>query len=272
MASRHDGKLGKKASMTGSAVAAILIVFVLIAPAIFGGWCYAQSTYSDLTSPNASAGPANVSKMPITSAVPATSQARIFAHLEVWFGNAAHKDVGYNSTDPVQIEKQVTDMMSRGISGVVINWGGPTNYTNQAVLGIMAEAENRGNSFQFLIEEDAAAFSQCASTVGCDLQGQAVNDLKYILATYAKSPTYVRYQGRAVIFLYGMETYTVNWTSVENALPERPILVMRPANGTSMTPLGVLRGPVLSEPVEADRWLSCRLTGPEMAIAEVDHA
>jgi hypothetical protein len=54
-------------------------------------------TYSSLTSPNASAGSANVSKAQLPSVLPATMQAKVYAHLLTWFGSAIHTDVGYSS-------------------------------------------------------------------------------------------------------------------------------------------------------------------------------
>ena len=48
------------------------------------------------------------------------------------------------------------------------------------------------------------------------------------------SPAYMQMQGRPVIFLYGMEAYQLNWTTIRSSLPGNPILVFRPATGGSM--------------------------------------
>jgi len=41
------------------------------------------------------------------------------AQLLLWFGQSNHINVGYNSNDPAQVRRQISDMISRGIDGVV---------------------------------------------------------------------------------------------------------------------------------------------------------
>ncbi len=52
---------------------------------------------------------------------------KIYAHLMVWFGGSNHMNVGYSSADAGQVHQQITDMISRGIDGVIIDWYGPNN-------------------------------------------------------------------------------------------------------------------------------------------------
>lgn len=233
------------------------------------GTASAQMTYGALTSPNASAGSANVSKAPISLLLPPNTQAKVFAHMMSWFGSATHKDVGYSSADPIQVEKQVADMVSRGIAGVIVNWQGSSDSTNQGALAIMAEAEKNSGKFQFAIEEDAATLTPCAKTVGCDLQAKLIDDLKFVLSTYAKSTTYMTVGGRAVIFLYGMEAYTtVNWTAVENALPGRPILMLRSATSSMSSIAAVIRGDSVHTPMTT----VAKATVQQGCAKEEDHA
>src|SRR5215472_2516081 len=44
---------------------------------------------------NGDAGPGNVSKMPVQQLLYPGSTTRVFAHLQPWFGNSNHIDVGY---------------------------------------------------------------------------------------------------------------------------------------------------------------------------------
>ena len=41
-----------------------------------------------------------------------------------WFGFPNHMSVGYNSNDALQVQKQVADMVSRGLDGTTIDWYG----------------------------------------------------------------------------------------------------------------------------------------------------
>src|SRR5262245_55789622 len=67
---------------------------------------------------------ANISKVPVRSLLYPGSTAKIYAQFLPWFGFGDHVDVGYMSTDVAQVQKQVTDMASRGIDGAIIDWYG----------------------------------------------------------------------------------------------------------------------------------------------------
>ena len=60
-----------------------------------------------------------------------------YAHLQGWFGEASHKSVGYDSKDPAQVTRQVTEMIARGISGAIVDWtvgGNPNTIHHFSVL------------------------------------------------------------------------------------------------------------------------------------------
>ncbi|HSK45352.1 MAG TPA: Ig-like domain-containing protein, partial [Candidatus Binatia bacterium] len=71
---------------------------------------------------NAAAG--NVSKVATRTLLYPGSSAKIYAHFMPWFGSPKHFSVGYISDDSLQINMQVTDMLSRGLNGVIIDWYG----------------------------------------------------------------------------------------------------------------------------------------------------
>jgi hypothetical protein len=74
---------------------------------------------------NGNAGAGSVSKAPTRSLLYPGATAKIFAHFMPWFGGPEHMNVGYISTDTAVIQKQVNDMISRGLDGAVIDWYGP---------------------------------------------------------------------------------------------------------------------------------------------------
>src|SRR5438105_14254247 len=71
---------------------------------------------------NGNLGAGNVSKVDIHSLLYPGTNAKIIAHFMPWWGDPRHINVGYNSHDPVQIHKQITDMIRRGGEGVIIDW------------------------------------------------------------------------------------------------------------------------------------------------------
>ena len=95
--------------------------------------------YSTLTANNTSAASStagrsqtanpsdNVSKASLAAQLPPGSRMSVYARYMTWFGTAGHADVGYSSNDATQVRKQIADMRSRGISGVVVNWHGPSD-------------------------------------------------------------------------------------------------------------------------------------------------
>ena len=66
---------------------------------------------------NGNIAPRNVSKVDTRTLMYPGSTTNLYVHLMMWFGNSSHIGVGYNSSDPIQIQKQVTDLLSRGIQG-----------------------------------------------------------------------------------------------------------------------------------------------------------
>ncbi len=231
-----------KRSLAVAWIAAVAVGIVLFTPALYGQGSPGQvTTYAALTASNTSAGAGanaqsgattpsvNVSKVLMTSVLPANSSTKVYARLMGWFGTSTHQDVGYSSTDPTQVQKQVADMLSRGISGAIINWQGISDVTDQAAQLMMADAEKQNGNFQFAIEDDAGNLAQCAATSGCDLVAKEVSDLTYIQHTYTGAAPYLMFQGNPVIFLYGMEAYTLDWNQIRASLPGNPVLVFRSA-------------------------------------------
>src|SRR5947207_2329149 len=73
---------------------------------------------------NGNLGAANISKVSTHTLLYPGSTARIYAHLVPWFGFGDHMNVGYASNDALQVQKQVNDMLSRGLDGAIIDWYG----------------------------------------------------------------------------------------------------------------------------------------------------
>jgi hypothetical protein len=85
----------------------------------------AASSFANQTDGNLAAG--SISKVSTRSLLYPGSKTKIYAHLVLWFGESNHMNVGYSSTDPAQVKRQINDMISRGIDGVVMVWYGPKN-------------------------------------------------------------------------------------------------------------------------------------------------
>ncbi len=185
----------------------------------------AASTFTTQTNGNAGAG--NVSKVPIRTLLYAGSTTKVYAHWMPWFGTTSHMNVGYSSTDPSQVAKQVADMASRGIDGAIVDWYGPNNtHNNTATIYLMQSAQANG-TFTFAITEDVGALKACANTAGCDVTAQCISDLTYAYNTFEGSPAYVRIGGRPVVFFFGTEAYPLDWTRIRAGTPGNPLFIFR---------------------------------------------
>src|ERR1700694_2440138 len=144
-----------------------VVVLLLTAPVVCwaGNYVVPTTTLSAETSNNPSAAPSflaqangnrgngNVSKLDVHSLLSSGLKTKVYAHLMLWFGKSNHMNVGYSSTDPAQVHRQITDMISRGINGVIIDWYGSNTFEDQATRVVMAEAEShRGFTFAIMFD------------------------------------------------------------------------------------------------------------------------
>ena len=164
----------------------------------------------------------NVSKMPIRNLLYGGASSKIYAHFMPWFGPSNHMNVGYDSSDPAQVKRQVEDMISRGIDGALVDWYGPGNtHHNTTTINLMQESELHPG-FEFAVVEDGGALKNAA-----DPQQKLIDDLNYVYSTFEPSPAYMRRDGRPVILFFGVESYTIDWDAVRAAVLGNPLFIFR---------------------------------------------
>lgn len=179
---------------------------------------------------NGNAGAANVSKVDIHSLLYPGAKTKIYAHLMLWFGGSNHMNVGYSSADPQQVHRQITDMISRGIDGVIVDWYGPNNSTDQATKLVMTEAEaHPGFTFAIMVDQGAIKWDSCA---GCAPQEALINQLQYVERTYFPSKAYMTIDGRPVVTNFDIDlAYSINWKTVSASLSSQPAFLFQNNGG-----------------------------------------
>jgi PKD repeat protein len=183
------------------------------------------------TQTNGNPAGSNISKLPVRSLLYPGAGTKIYAHFMPWFGGANHMWVGYRSDDRLQVRKQVTDMMSRGYDGAIVDWYGPEHAReNSTTLYLRDEAETRAGLFSFAVMEDVGSLNSCANTAGCDVTQKLINDLNYAAATYYPSPAYMRIGGRPVMFFFGVDKYVIDWSRARAGANGNPLFVFRQAS------------------------------------------
>ncbi|HEY1464475.1 MAG TPA: endo-1,3-alpha-glucanase family glycosylhydrolase [Terriglobales bacterium] len=165
---------------------------------------------------NGNMGASNVSKVDIHSLLYPGANTQIYAELQPWFGDKRHMQIGYISWDPVQVEKQMEDMISRGVNGVVIDWYGPADPTEPTTLAWFAAAENHpGFKVLIMIDKGAVTLSPCP---GCTPQQTMIYLTNYVMQHYVTSPAYATSNGRPLITEFDLDLhFTLDWPSIQAA-------------------------------------------------------
>jgi hypothetical protein len=168
------------------------------------------------TQKNGNLGASNVSKVDIHTLLYPGATTDIYAEIQPWFGDHRHMQIGYTSWDPQQVENQLTDMLSRGITGVVIDWYGPADRTEPTTLAWMAAAENHpGFKVIIMIDKGAVQLSPCA---GCNAQKTMIYLTNYVLQHYATSPAYAKWNGKPVITEFDLDLhFQFDWKAIQAA-------------------------------------------------------
>jgi hypothetical protein len=179
---------------------------------------------------NGNAGAGNVSKVNVHSLLYSGATTRVYAHLLLWFGGSNHMNVGYSSTDPAQIHKQIMDMISRGIDGVVIDWYGPGTTIDYATQLVVTEVEKHpGFTFAIMVDQGAIEWDSCK---GCTPTQALTADLQYLEQTYFPSKAYLTLQGLPVVTSFGIDdSYTIDWNAVNSALATTPLYLFQNSKG-----------------------------------------
>jgi hypothetical protein len=180
----------------------------------------------------------NVSKLDLHSLLYPGATTRIYAHVMPWFctpgsanctcstdangvtrcNSSSHILTGYNSNDATQVKKQVDDMISRGIQGVIIPWYGATKpIQSGATSKLLQEAASRSPLFEFAIMETTG--SGCSGNTQC-----VINDMVYFANNFYNSPAYMRRSGRPVVFFFS-GLGTIDWNQVRTSAPGNPLFI-----------------------------------------------
>ena len=192
------------------------------------GPAYPQSTGNE--------GPANVSKVDTRSLLYPGATTKIYAHFMAWFGISSHMNIGYTSSDPNQVHRQVSDALSRGISGFIEDWYGPNHssdlMSNDTAFVLKAEAETRNGAFEFAMMADGGALDTSACGTSSCLTDQMITLLTYAYNNFETSPAYMKIGGRPAVFFFDPDRYgALDWARIVSSVPGNPVLIFQNSAG-----------------------------------------
>jgi hypothetical protein len=179
--------------------------------------------------------PAHVSKLPLRNLLYASAVTKIYARVVPFFlKSQKHVDVAYASDDPVEVERQVEDMASRGIDGAIVDWYGTENADLGRTAFAFRNQAERHPGFTFVISEDKGALKHCVKRPGCDPTGLLIKDLNYAYDQFEQSPAYLHQDGRPVVLFFDVNLDPINWPTVRQSVKGNPLFVFRNAKAFSM--------------------------------------
>jgi hypothetical protein len=199
----------------------------------------AADSFAGQSNGNAAAG--NVSKVSTRTLLYPGSTAKIYAHFMPWFGDKKHINPGYASNDSQQIKKQVNDMASRGLNGVIIDWYGagsddvgsandPGFSVFDHVTQLMMQEVEAHSGFTFAVMYDDNALVACSknSTIpncASNLTQRVVDDLNHANVSYWGSPAYQKSGGRPVVYFFFSSRFGINWAIVRSKVAGNPLFI-----------------------------------------------
>jgi hypothetical protein len=160
---------------------------------------------------NGTLGAGNVSKENVHSLLYSGHTAKIYAHVQGWFGQASHQSVGYDNSTPAQATAMVADMKSRGVDGIFQYWKGEGTFSETAAQQIVAAA-NSATAFTYATLIDVSAFS-CTTQAEC--AADLIAHIQYLnTAGRFSNASYLKYGGRPVVLFFSQPSAGIDWTAV----------------------------------------------------------
>jgi hypothetical protein len=196
----------------------------------------ASGTYGD---PSAGTTLGNVSKLPLRQLLPGY-HGKMYASVVLFWGSSKHINVGYNATDPAQVDRQIQDIISRGMDGAVLDWYGAGSWQEQAAEVWKQEVLKFPN-FEFAIQEDQNSHTLKACTTSSCAQKALISDLNFIASHYFSSSRYIHINGRPIIPMFDVDWYypdpsatlfatnaiKIDWTTVRASISGNPLVIQR---------------------------------------------
>lgn len=187
-------------------------------------------------------GATNVSKVDTHTLMYPGFNGKIYAHMEAWWGSSSHPSNGYSSGDPAQVQRQINDILSRGMDGASVDWYGPGSYEDGTVKTLFSVAQSNPK-FSIIVQIDVGAINWHSCYPTCSATTAAINLFTMMGNTFFSSPNYAHdSKGRPIASEFGMETVSlpsgspsgwnvIDWNAVQSQVPGNMALYHRNLGG-----------------------------------------
>jgi Bacterial Ig domain len=196
----------------------------------------ASGTYSN---PSVGTTIGNVSKLPLVQMLPGF-HGKIYASVVLFWGSSNHINVGYNAADPAQVDRQIQDIISRGMNGAILDWYGAGSFQETAAE-VWRQEVAKYPGFEFAIQEDQNSHTLKACSTSSCAQKALISDLNFIASHYYNSSQYIRLNGRPLLptfdvnwyypdpsaTLYASNAIFIDWSAVRSQISGNPLILER---------------------------------------------
>lgn len=231
----------------------------------------AQQTQNNTSAPGTYSNPSvgttigNVSKLPLGQLLPGF-HGKIYASVVLFWGSSKHINVGYSAADPAQVDRQIQDIISRGMNGAILDWYGAGSYEETAAE-VWRKEVVKYPGFEFAIQEDQNSHTLKACSTSACAQKALISDLNYIASHYFGSSQYIHVNGRPLLPTFDVDWYYpdpsatlfastaifINWATVRSSISGNPVILER-------GPLGLTEPAVMSD--GAYSWIGINKSDP----------
>ncbi len=144
--------------------------------------------------------PAHVSATDVHTLVPSRPDLRWFAHITPWFrtDGGPHIDIGLENDSAAYVQSMVTDMMSRGFDGLIVDWYGEGSYEDAVTLLVQKYvATLPSGSFHFIVMMDKGIPGLSESVLETQID--------YCRKQYFGDPSYELEGGSPILMFFGVD-------------------------------------------------------------------
>ena len=122
----------------------------------------------------------------------------------------------YDSSDPSVVERHFSQMKSSGIDGVVSSWWGIGTFEDRVVPLLLKKASKFGLKVSLYYEV----------VNGRDKYSSVLKDFKYIVQKYGEHPSYLKVNGKPVLFVYSRVMGSVSPMVLKKAANEAGVFLV----------------------------------------------
>ncbi len=164
----------------------------------------------------------NVSKVDVhTLLSPSQQGARIYTTYIPYWVHGTHPNIGFSSQDSNQVAREIVDLTSRGFDGVLVDWYGPGSYEEGATEYLKTQLEQQSRlNFALMIDQGTIEWHSCYPS--CSATQALLNIIAFARQKgYFNSPAAIKNSdGNSVVLQFGMEAYSINWSTIEHDNPD----------------------------------------------------